>query len=108
LVIVFTYFYNAIVFNPDEVSENIQKNGGFIAGLRPGKQTAEYLYKVLNRLTAFGALFLGLIAVLPFLFRSYTNSQALSIGGTGLLIVVAVVIETIKTVESQLVMHHYE
>lgn len=108
LVIVFTYFYTAVVFNPEEISENVQKNGGFIPGLRPGRQTAEYLYKVLNRITSFGAVFLGIIAVLPFLLRNLTNSQSLTIGGTGLLIVVAVVIETIKNIEAQLVMHNYE
>src|SRR5579872_1637962 len=108
LVVVFTYFYTAVVFNPDEISENVQKNGGFIPGMRPGKQTADYLYKVLNRITTFGAVFLALIAVLPFIFTKFTNSQSLTIGGTGLLIVVAVVKETIKAVEAQMVMHNYE
>ena len=108
LVIVFTYFYTAVVFNPDDVAENIQNNGGFIPGLRPGKQTSEYLYTVLNRITAFGAVFLGLIAVLPFALQRFTNSQSLTIGGTSLLIVVSVVIETIKSIEAQLVMHSYE
>ncbi len=108
LVILFTYLYTAIVFNPDEISENVQKNGGFIPGLRPGKQTADYLYMVLNRITVFGAVFLALIAVLPYILRSFTNSQVLSIGGTSLLIVVAVLIETIKAIEAQLVMRDYE
>lgn len=108
LVVVFTYFYTAVVFNPDEVSENIQKSGGFVAGLRPGKQTADYLYKVLNRITLPGSLFLGLIAILPLLLQAFTGTQALTLGGTSLLIVVAVVIETIKQVESQLTMHDYE
>ncbi len=108
LVVAFTYMYTAIVFNPDEIAENVQKNGGFIPGLRPGKQTADYLYKIMNRVTTFGALFLGLIAVLPYIMQSFTNSQTLSIGGTGLLIVVAVIIETIKNIEAQLVMRDYE
>ena len=108
LVIIFTFFYTAVVFNPDEVSENVQKNGGFIPGMRPGKQTADYLYKVLNRVTTFGAVFLALIAVLPFVLTRFTNSQSLTIGGTSLLIVVAVVIDTIKAVEAQMVMHDYE
>ncbi len=108
LVVVFTYFYTAVVFNPDEVAENIQKSGGFVAGLRPGKQTADYLYKVLNRITLPGSLFLGLIAILPLLLQTVTGTQALTIGGTSLLIVVAVVIETIKQIESQLTMHDYE
>lgn len=108
LVILFTYLYTAIVFNPDEISENIQKNGGFIPGLRPGKQTADYLYKVLNRITVFGAVFLGLIAVLPFIVQIFTKSQSLTLGGTSLLIVVAVVIDTIKAIEAQMVMRDYE
>jgi preprotein translocase subunit SecY len=108
LVLLFTYFYTTIVFNPDEVAENVQRNGGFIPGLRPGKQTADYLYKVLNRITLPGAVFLGLIAVLPFILQKFTGTQALTLGGTGILIVVAVVIETIKQIEAQLTMHDYD
>lgn len=108
LVVAFTYFYTNIVFNPDDVSENMQRSGGFIPGLRPGQQTASYLYKVLNRITLPGSLFLGLIAVLPFIVQSLTGTQSLTLGGTGLLIVVSVVIETIKQVEAQLTMHDYQ
>lgn len=108
LVVAFTYFYTAIVFNPDEISDNIQKQGGFIPGLRPGRQTAEFLYKVLNRITLAGALFLGLIAVLPYIVQGFTNTKALTLGGTGLLIVVSVVIEIMKQVKSQMVMRDYE
>ena len=108
LVVLFTYFYTAVVFNPDEVAENVQRNGGFIPGLRPGKQTADYLYKVLNRITLPGSVFLGLIAVLPLLLQQLTGTQALTLGGTSLLIVVSVVIETIKQIEAQLTMHDYE
>jgi preprotein translocase subunit SecY len=108
LVVAFTFFYTAIVFNPEEIAENLQKQGGFVPGLRPGRQTAEYLYRVLNRITLAGAVFLGLIAVLPFLMQLVTATQALTIGGTSLLIVVAVVIETVKQIDSQLVMHDYE
>lgn len=108
LVVVFTYFYTAVVFNPDEVAENVQKQGGFVQGLRPGKQTADFLYKVLNRITLPGALFLGLIAILPFLLQKFTGTQALTLGGTSILIVVAVVIETIKQIEAQLNAHNYE
>jgi preprotein translocase subunit SecY len=108
LVVLFTYFYTAIVFNPEEVSENVQRNGGFVPGLRPGRQTAEYLYKVLNRITLPSSLFLGIIAILPFLLQKYTGTESLSFGGTGLLIVVAVVIETIKQIQAQLTMHDYE
>jgi preprotein translocase subunit SecY len=108
LVVAFTYFYTAIVFNPDEISENIQKQGGFIPGLRPGSQTADFLYKVLNRITLVGALFLGLVAVLPNIVQAFTHTQALTLGGTSLLIVVAVVIEVMKQVQSQMVMRDYE
>lgn len=108
LVVAFTYFYTAIIFNPDEISENIQKQGGFVPGLRPGRQTAEFLYKVLNRITLAGAVFLGFVAVLPYIVQSFTKTQALTLGGTSLLIVVSVVIEVIKQVQSQMVMRDYE
>lgn len=108
LVVLFTFFYTNIVINPDEVSENMQRSGGFIPGIRPGRMTADYLYKVLNRITLPGSLFLGLIAVLPFIIQSWTGTQALTFGGAGLLIVVAVVIESIKQVEAQLTMHDYQ
>jgi len=104
----FTYFYTAVVFNPNEIAENVQKNGGFVPGLRPGGQTADFLSMVLNRITLAGAFFLALIAVLPLVMQNITGTQALTIGGTGLLIVVAVVIEIIKKVEAQLTMHDYE
>jgi preprotein translocase subunit SecY len=108
LVVAFTYFYTAIVFNPDEIAENVQKQGGFIPGLRPGKQTADFLYKVLNRITLVGALFLGLVAVLPNIVQGFTHTTALTLGGTSLLIVVSVVIEVMKQVQSQMVMRDYE
>ncbi len=108
LVVAFTYFYTAIVFNPEEISENIQKQGGFIPGLRPGGQTAEFLYKVLNRITLVGAIFLGLVAVLPNIVQAFTHTQSLTLGGTSLLIVVSVVIEVMKQVQSQMVMRDYE
>lgn len=108
LVVAFTYFYTAIIFNPDEIADNVQKQGGFVPGLRPGRQTADFLYKVLNRITLAGAVFLGLVAVLPYIVQSFTKTQALTLGGTSLLIVVAVVIEVIKQVQSQMVMRDYE
>src|SRR3989338_2708995 len=108
LVVAFTYFYTAVIFNPEDIADNIQKQGGFVPGLRPGRQTADFLYRVLNRITLAGAVFLGLIAVLPFLMQLITKTQALTIGGTSLLIVVAVVIETIKQIDSQLIMRDYE
>ena len=108
LIVVFTYFYTAVVFDPVKIAENLQKQGGYIPGIRPGKTTADYLYRIMNRITLTGALFLGCIAVLPFIVQGVTNIQSLKIGGTSILIVVSVVIETIKQIESQLVMRDYE
>lgn len=108
LVVLFTYFYTAVVFDPQKIAENLQKQGGYIPGIRPGNSTAEHLYKIMNRITLAGSLFLGMIAVLPLLVRDITNINAVAIGGTGILIVVSVVIETIKQIESQLVMRDYE
>jgi preprotein translocase subunit SecY len=108
LVVAFTYFYTAVVFDPNKIAENLQKQGGYIPGIRPGKTTAEYLYKIMNRVTLSGASFLGLIAVLPFIVQGFTNISSVSVGGTGLLIVVSVVIETMKQIEGQLVMRDYE
>jgi len=108
LVVAFTYFYTAVVFDPHKISESLQKQGGYIPGIRPGKTTSEYLYRIINRITLSGALFLGAIAVLPFIVQGAFNMKSISIGGTGLLIVVSVVIETIKQIEGQLVMRDYE
>jgi preprotein translocase subunit SecY len=108
LVVAFTYFYTAVVFDPNKISESLQKQGGYIPGIRPGRTTAEYLYKIINRTTLSGAIFLGLIAILPFIVQGAFNLKAVSIGGTGLLIAVSVVIETVKQIESQLVMRDYE
>ena len=108
LVVAFTYFYTAVVFDPHKISESLQKQGGYILGIRPGKNTSEYLYRIMNRITLSGAVFLGLIAVLPFVVQSFTNIGSISIGGTGLLIVVSVVIETIKQIQGQLAMRDYE
>ena len=108
LVMAFTYFYTAVVFNPDEIAENVQRNGGFVPGLRPGSQTADFLARVLNRITLAGAFFLALIAVLPLIMQNLLGASALTFGGTSLLIVVAVVIEIIKKVDAQLTMHDYE
>lgn len=108
LVVAFTYFYTNIVVNPDDVAENMQRSGGFVPGLRPGQQTAAYLYKVLNRITLPGSLFLGLIAILPFIVQQWTGTQSLTLGGTGMLIVVSVVIESIKQIQAQMTMHDYK
>lgn len=108
LIFGFTYFYTAIIFNPKDIAENIQQSGGFIPGIRPGKQTEKYLNFIITRLTLFGAVFLGLVAVLPNILQAYTGIQNLVIGGTSILIVVAVVIETVKNLEVQLVNRSYE
>ena len=108
LVVGFTYFYTAVVFNPKKIAEEIQKYGGFIPGIRPGTPTANYLNYILTRITLAGALFLGIIAIFPTIAKSVTNVQNLLLGGTGILIVVSVILETIKAIEAQLVMRNYE
>jgi preprotein translocase subunit SecY len=108
LVVAFTYFYTAVVFDPTKIAESLQKQGGYILGIRPGKNTADYLYRIMNRITLSGAVFLGFIAILPFFIQSFTNIASISIGGTGLLIVVSVVIETIKQIQGQLAMRDYD
>ena len=108
MVILFTFFYTAVTFDPKSISENLQKMGGFIPGIRPGKTTADYLNFILNRVLLFGAVFLGIIAVMPYIMQSATGMQNLSIGGTSILIVVSVVLETVRQIESHLVMRDYE
>ncbi len=108
LVVLFTYFYTAVVFDPVKISENLQKQGGYIPGIRPGATTAEYLYHIINRITLAGALFLGIISVLPFIVQGMTGIQAFSLGGVSILIVVSVVLETVKHIQSQLTMRSYE
>lgn len=108
LVFAFTYFYTAIVFNPEKISENLQKNGGFVPGTRPGGETARFLSFVLNRITFAGGVFLGLIAILPSLFQNVIGVANLAIGGTGVLIVVSVVLEITRELEAQLVTSRYE
>lgn len=108
LVVAFTYFYSAVVFKPDQVAENLQKQGGFIPGIRPGRPTAEYLQATVNRINLTGSIFLGVIAVLPLILQAYTGMSTLVVGGTSLLIVVSVVIESVKKVEAQLEMHDYD
>ncbi|OGY99250.1 MAG: preprotein translocase subunit SecY [Candidatus Liptonbacteria bacterium RIFCSPLOWO2_01_FULL_52_25] len=108
LVFVFTYFYTAITFNPEEISKNLQKSGGFVPGIRPGESTAAFFGSIVKRITFFGATFLGLIAVLPIIIQAITNVQVLNISGTALLIVVAVALETMRQVNSQLTVREYE
>ena len=107
LILFFTYFYIAIQYNPIEMANNMKKNGGFIPGIRPGKITADFISKSLSKITLAGAVFLGLIAVLP-IFMSQVAGLNISIGGTSLLIVVGVALETVKQMESQMVMRHYK
>ena len=107
LVFGFTYFYTAIIFQPEKVAENLQRQGGFIPGIRPGKETEQYLGKVMNRLVFSGATFLGLIAVLPFILQAATGMQALAVGGTSLLIVVSVAIDIARQIEAQITLHEY-
>jgi len=108
LVVAFTYFYTEVVFHPDQVAENLQKQGGFIPGIRPGTHTREYLTKTMTRITLTGSFFLGLVAVLPFIMKAAFDMPSLVIGGTGILIVVSVVIETVRQIESEMVMRDYE
>ncbi len=108
LVFAFTYFYTEVIFHPGQIAENLQKQGGFIPGIRPGKTTSDYLASTTHKIILVGALFLGLIAVLPLIMRYFTGVQAFSVGGTSLLIVVSVVIETVKQIEAQLTMREYD
>ncbi len=108
LVFAFTYFYTTITFNPEEISKNLQRGGGFVPGIRPGENTTKFFSHAVSRLTFFGALFLGLIAVLPILLQPLTGTSALSISGTALLIVVAVALETMRQINSQLTVREYD
>jgi preprotein translocase subunit SecY len=108
LIIAFSYFYAAIQFNPQEIANNMKKNGGFIPGFRPGKPTSDFIDRVLRKITLFGALFLGVIAILPIILNKAINISGLSIGGTSLLIVVGVALETVKELEAQMMMRHYK
>ncbi|OUN95903.1 MULTISPECIES: preprotein translocase subunit SecY [unclassified Pseudoflavonifractor] len=114
LIIVFSYFYNTIQFNPVEIANNLKKNGGFVPGFRPGKPTADFLARVINRLTMFGAIYLAVVALLPaitgniMLAFGSSAGNSLAIGGTSIIIVVGVALETVKVLEAQLMMRHYK
>jgi len=108
LVVGFTYFYTAVIFNPTKIADEIKKHGGFIPGIRPGTATATYLNYILTRITLAGAVFLGIIAILPSLLQRWTGINTLAIGGTGILIVVSVVLETFKVIENMVQMRGYE
>lgn len=108
LVIGFTYFYTDVIFQQQNLAENLQRQGGFVPGIRPGKRTADYLSGVVRRITLVGAIFLGVVAILPWLSRPLTDSDSMLVTSTGLLIVVGVVLDTMKQLEAQLLMRHYE
>jgi preprotein translocase subunit SecY len=108
MVVAFAFFYTMVVFQQQNLAENLQRQGGFIPGIRPGRPTQEYITRVLIRITWGGAIFLGFVAVLPFLATSVTNVQALQISAAGLLIVVGVVLDTMRQLEAQMMMRNYE
>ncbi|MFI3253939.1 MAG: preprotein translocase subunit SecY [Eubacteriales bacterium] len=108
LIVFFSYFYATMQFNPIEVANNLKKNGGFIPGYRPGKPTADFIARVLSKITAFGALYLAVIALLPIITGNLFNISTLAIGGTSVIIVVGVALETVRTIEAQMLMRHYK
>jgi preprotein translocase subunit SecY len=108
IIVFFTYFYTAVVLNPNDLAENIRKYGGFVPGIRPGPKTAEYIDQVLSRITLPGAVFLALIAILPDLLIMQLGFPFLDFGGTSVLIVVGVALDTLQQIESHLLMRHYQ
>ena len=108
LILFFTYFYTALQFNPIEMANNMKQNGGFVPGIRPGRSTSDFISRVLSKITLVGAIFLGLIAVLPIFLNTVVGIGGFAIGGTSLLIVVGVALETVKQLESQMLMRHYK
>ena len=108
LIIAFSYFYSTVQFNPIEVANNLKKNGGFIPGFRPGKPTSDFIQKVINKITLFGALYLSIVAIAPLIVSLFVKNNTLSIGGTSVIIVVGVALETVKAMEAQMLMRHYK
>ena len=108
LILGFSYFYSAIQFNPVEVANNLRKNGGFIPGFRPGRPTAEFIRKVVGKITIFGAIYLAIVAILPIIAGKIIDTSSLGLGGTSLIIVVGVALETVKSLENQMLMRHYK
>src|SRR6185369_16210616 len=106
-VFIFTYFYTAITFEPHQIAKNLQKNGAFVPGVRPGGTTSEYLGNIITRITLVGALFLGILAVLPLILRGITGITAITVGGTALLIVVSVVLDVVKKIDAQTSIREY-
>ena len=108
LIIAFSYFYSTVQFNPIEIANNLKKNGGFIPGFRPGKPTSDFILKVINKITLFGALYLAIIAILPIIVGIIIGNSSLAIGGTSVIIVVGVALDTVKALEAQMLMRHYK
>lgn len=108
LIIAFSYFYATIQFDPVEIANNLKKNGGFIPGFRPGKPTADFIHKVLNKITLFGAIYLGIVAIVPLIAGKILPIESLAIGGTSVIIVVGVALETVNALESQMLMRQYK
>ena len=111
LILFFAYFYSTIQFNPVEVANNLKKNGGYIPGFRPGKPTSEFIQRVLNKITLFGAIYLGIVACVPILVSHFSNAEALtglSLGGTSIIIAVGVALETVRALEAQMMMRNYK
>ena len=111
LIIFFSYFYSTIQFNPVEVSNNLRKNGGYIPGFRPGKPTSDFIAKVLRKITLFGAVYLGIVAIVPLIVNAVSataRSSGIAVGGTSLIILVGVALETVKSIEAQMVMRNYK
>lgn len=108
LILAFAYFYASIQFNPIEIANNLKKNGGFIPGFRPGKPTSDFILKVINKITLFGALYLAIVAILPIIAGIIIKNTSLAVGGTSVIIVVGVALETVKSLEAQMLMRHYK
>jgi preprotein translocase subunit SecY len=108
LIVFFSFFYTAMVFNPSEIAENMKKNGGFILGIRPGKPTSDYIEKIASRITMVGAVFLVVVALIPNMMTNMFGITSFYFGGTAVLIVVGVALEIVQQVESQLLMRNYE
>ena len=109
LIVAFSYFYATIQYNPVEIANNLRKNGGFIPGYRPGRPTSDFIKRVINKITLFGAIFLGIVAGLPILLSMFsTKFSSMGIGGTSVIIVVGVALETVQAIEAQMLMRHYK